>query len=114
MMRKILAFLMMSMLLASVSLFAENITRTIYSPDGNPSEYLREPECVDFITSVPTVFNEAVPIAGEIGEFVTIARRSGNPWYVGALTNWDEREIKIDFSFLEAGRYEATVFCRWH
>lgn len=76
----------------------------------NPSNYLREPGSVGFIASVPTVFDETVPLAGEIGKYVAVARRKGNTWYVGAMTNWDGRQVELDFSFLEEGEYTATVF----
>ncbi len=76
----------------------------------NPSNYLREPESVEFISSIPTVFDETVPLNGEIGEYVAVARRKGNTWYVGAMTNWTEREVELDFSFLPDGAWQATVF----
>jgi len=76
----------------------------------NPTNYLREPESVEFIASVPTVFDETVPLAGEIGDYVAVARRKGDTWYVGAMTDWNGRELELDFSFLGDGAYKATVF----
>jgi alpha-glucosidase len=76
----------------------------------NPTNYLRETESVEFIAAVPTVFDETVPLAGKIGDYVAVARRSGDIWYVGAMTDWDGREIELDFSFLGGGEYKATVF----
>jgi alpha-glucosidase len=49
-------------------------------------------------------------LAGEIGEYVAVARRKGDAWYVGAMTDWNGRQIEIDFSFLDEGEYKATVF----
>jgi alpha-glucosidase len=76
----------------------------------NPTNYLREQESVDFITAVPRVFDQTVALDGKIGEHVAIARRRGTHWYVGAMTNWEPREMKLDFSFLPEGKYEALIF----
>jgi len=76
----------------------------------NPTNYLRERESLDFITAVPTVFDQTVALDGQIGEYVAIARRKGDTWYVGAMTNWTPREMKLDFSFLPEGRHEALIF----
>jgi alpha-glucosidase len=76
----------------------------------NPTEYMREQECTDFITSVPVVTDETVPLLGKVGEYVALARRKGETWYVGAMTNWDPRELTIDLSFLDEGEYRAVIF----
>jgi alpha-glucosidase len=76
----------------------------------NPTIYRREQECTDYIASVPTTFNQTVAIDGKVGEFVSIARRKGDTWYAGAMTNWDRREVTIDLSFLGVGRYRAVLF----
>ena len=76
----------------------------------NPTAYMKEQECTDFIAGVPTVFDETVALDGKLGEYVAIARKKENSWYVGAMTNWNERDLTIDFSFLGEGNYEAVVF----
>ncbi len=76
----------------------------------SPTAYMREQECTDFITSVPTTFDETVPLDGKVGEYVAVARRKGDTWYVGAMSNWDARDLVLDFSFLEGGAYRAVVF----
>jgi len=76
----------------------------------NPTVYMKEQECTDFITSVPTTFDETVPLAGEVAEYVAIARKKDNIWYVGAMTDWTPRELTLDFSFLESGEYKAIIF----
>jgi alpha-glucosidase len=76
----------------------------------NPTTYMREKESTDFIAAVPTTFDETVALDGKVGEFVSIARRKGTTWYAGAMTNWDDREIKIDLSFLGDGKYKAVIF----
>jgi alpha-glucosidase len=77
----------------------------------SPTAYIKEQESTDFIAKTPTTFDETVALDGEVGKFVTIARKKGTAWYLGAITNWDSREVAIDFSFLEKGKkYEAEIF----
>ena len=77
----------------------------------SPTAYMKEQESTDFIAKTPTTFDKTVALEGEVGKFVTIARRKVNTWYLGAITNWDSRETTIDFSFLEKGKkYEAEIF----
>lgn len=77
----------------------------------SPTAYMKEQESTDFIAKIPTIFDETVALDGEVGKFVAIARKKADTWYLGAITNWDSREITIDFSFLEKGKkYEAEIF----
>jgi alpha-glucosidase len=76
----------------------------------NPTAYMKEQECTDFITSIPTTFDETVPLDGRVGEYVAIARRKEGTWYVGAMTDREARAVSLDFSFLDSGEYQATVF----
>jgi len=76
----------------------------------NPSVYKKEPESVALMASIPTVFDETVALGGNVGESVVIARRKGDTWYVGALTNWDARTMTLDLSFLGDGEFKAEVF----
>jgi alpha-glucosidase len=76
----------------------------------NPTIYKREKECTDFIAKMPTAFDETVALDGKVGEYVAIARRKGNTWFVGAMSNWTPRDINLDFSFLPEGNYEAEIF----
>ena len=76
----------------------------------NPSNYLREPECTRFIASAPTTWDNTIALDGRVGEYVALARQKGKEWYVGALTNWDPRELELDLSFLPAGNFKAEVF----
>lgn len=75
-----------------------------------PTNYQKEEECTKFITSIPTVWDETLPLNGKVGEYLTMARQKDNIWYVGALTNWDAREMELDLSFLGEGSYEAEIF----
>lgn len=76
----------------------------------NPTTYMREQESTDFIASIPTVFDETIALDGKIGEYVLMARRKADNWYVGAMTNWEKRIIDLDLSFLPEGNYEVVVF----
>jgi alpha-glucosidase len=76
----------------------------------NPTEYMREQESTDFITRVPVTFDQTVPLDGSVAEYVALARRKGDTWYVGAMTNWDARDLTLDLSFLGEGDYEAVIF----
>ena len=66
----------------------------------SPSNYMREKECTDFIAGVPVVWDETRVLAGEVGEYIVTARRSGDDWYIGAITCWTPRDLEIDLSFL--------------
>ena len=76
----------------------------------SPTNYEKEPVCTEFIAKIPTVWNETEALDGKVGEYCIIARRAGDVWYVGGMTNWDEREVEIDLSFLGEGNYAATEF----
>jgi alpha-glucosidase len=76
----------------------------------NPTAYMKEKECTAFISKVPTIFDETMALDGKVGEYIAIARKKDEVWYVGAMTNWDARELTLDFAFLGSGNYEAEVF----
>jgi len=76
----------------------------------NPTRYMKEQECTDFITKVPTTWDETVPLDGKVGEYVAVARRKNATWFIGAMTNWTPRDLTINFSFLPKGKYSAEVF----
>ena len=66
----------------------------------SPSNYLNEDECTQFIASVPTTWDETIVLDGKVGEYLIIARRKDFRWYVGAITNWEERDFVLDLSVL--------------
>ena len=74
----------------------------------SPSNYEQEPECTQFIASIPTVWDQTKALDGKVGEYAVIARRSGDDWYVGGLNNWHQRQVEIDLSFLPEGQYELV------
>ncbi|MCI1647502.1 MAG: glycoside hydrolase family 97 protein [Bacteroides sp.] len=76
----------------------------------SPSNYMNEKECTQFIAGVPTVWDRTLALNGEISRYLTIARQKGEVWYVGSLTDWNERTLTLDLSFLGKGKYEAELF----
>jgi alpha-glucosidase len=76
----------------------------------SPSNYLREPEAMEFLAAVPTEWDESKALDGKIAEYVAVARRNGSDWYVGAMNNWTARELEIDFAFLPEGHFEMSAY----
>ena len=76
----------------------------------SPSNYLENIECTKFIAEIPTVWNETVAVDGQVAKYIVMARRSGETWYVGGLTNWDERDIEVDLNFLGEGKWQIELF----
>lgn len=77
----------------------------------NPTTYYKENECTQFIASIPNVgIEETKIVQGTLGEYIVTARRIGDNWYVGGLTDWTKRSCTLDFSFLPKGNYQATIF----
>jgi alpha-glucosidase len=75
-----------------------------------PSNYEREPESLEFLRSVPSTWDETVPLDGKISEYVAVARRNGKDWYVGAMSNWGARDLELDFSFLPEGNFTMDAY----
>ena len=67
-------------------------------------------DCTGFIAKVPTTWDETRVLAGEIGKYVVTARRKGSTWYVGGITNWDARDVKVDTSVLGSGSWTMESF----
>ena len=94
----------------------------IYSPiqmaADLPENYLAKPEPFQFIKDVPTDWETSIALQGSVADYVVFARKekahrhySGNDWYLGALTNEDERVINVALDFLDKGqRYEAQIY----
>ncbi len=76
----------------------------------SPSNYMREPEAMAFLGPIPSVWNDTRALDGKISEYVAVARRSGNDWYVGAMTDWTARELELDFSFLPDGNFSMEAY----
>jgi len=75
-----------------------------------PSDYRGEPE-VEFFEKVPTVWDETRVIHGEIGQYATIARRSGEDWFIGTINDGEPRRLELPLDFLAPGQtYMARVY----
>ena len=77
-------------------------------PDS-PSDYYREKECTDFLTKIPVEWDETRLLNGKIGKYTILARRAGEAWYIGAITNQDERTLELPTNFLKQGTYHLEV-----
>jgi alpha-glucosidase len=64
----------------------------------------------EFIKQVPVTWDEVRVLNGRPMENITVARRSGNDWYVGSITNWDARAVQVPLSFLGEGKYVAEIY----
>lgn len=77
----------------------------------SPSNFKLAPEYADFIAAIPTVWDETVGIDAQIAEYLLMARRNGENWYIGALTDWTPRDMEVKLDFLPGGaEYEMTIF----
>ncbi len=76
----------------------------------SPTEYEKYPPLTKFMAECPTTWDDTAPLAAEFNKYAAIARRKGDVWYVGAMTDWEEREIEVALDFLDAGKtYAATI-----
>lgn len=77
----------------------------------SPSNYMKEPECLEFISEVPTVWDEIVPLDGKVAEYVAVAKRKGDVWYVGGMTDWNARDMEVDLlQVLGDGEWTVEIF----
>ncbi len=75
-----------------------------------PTAYQREPEVLNFLKPIPTMWDQTVPLDGKVGDYVAVARRKGNSWFAGAMTDWIPRTVKVKLDFLGNGSYNAEIF----
>jgi alpha-glucosidase len=78
-------------------------------PDS-PSDYLKEDECTRFLSQIPVVWDETLVLDAKIGAYVVLARRNGDNWFIGAITNWEARDITVNLDFLGDGTYKLECF----
>ena len=76
----------------------------------SPSNYYRNPEYARFLASIPTVWDETVALEAKAGDYLLMARRNGDVWYVAGLNDWTGRELQAKLDFLGGGEYEAEIF----
>ena len=75
-----------------------------------PTAYMQEPECTDFIAKVPTVWDETRILDGVVGKYIVTAKRKGDTWYIGAITDWNARTIELDLKALGITSGTVTMF----
>ncbi len=75
----------------------------------NATNLRKEAETSRFISKIPTTWDATVGLDGKVGEYIAVARQKDENWYIGAMTNWTERDIEIDLSFLPEGKYKMEI-----
>ncbi|MBS1531957.1 MAG: glycoside hydrolase family 97 catalytic domain-containing protein, partial [Bacteroidetes bacterium] len=75
----------------------------------NPDAYIGQPG-FEFLQQVPLTWDETKVLNAKVAEYVTIARRKGNEWYIGTISNNTAHDIKTSLSFLPAGNYTAEIY----
>jgi len=76
----------------------------------SPSNYLREPEIMEFLQPVPTEWDDTKVLDARITDYAVVARRNGKEWYVGAMSDWTPRSVDIDLSFLPDGSFTMDAY----
>ncbi len=75
----------------------------------SPTNYEQEPSYTHFVAEIPTVWDETRVLQGEVGEYIVTARRKGDTWYIGGITNWTARNITVDLSELRIPNSEFQI-----
>lgn len=75
---------------------------------GNPSQALKEPEFMQLLGSIPTIWDDTKILEGKVGDYIIAARKSGDNWFIGGMTDWTERGFDIKLDFLQDGVYELA------
>jgi alpha-glucosidase len=75
----------------------------------SPSNYMEEQETTDFMSRIPVTWDEIKVLKAKIGDYLILARRNGDKWFVGGITDENERKFTLDFSFLDSQQYKATI-----
>ena len=76
----------------------------------NPTHYYKEQECMEFLSGVPVQWDDTKVLDAKVSEYLLTARRHGNDWYIGAMTNWTPRDLTIDLTFLPEGEYKINIW----
>jgi alpha-glucosidase len=76
----------------------------------NPSNYYKEAECMEFLSVVPSVWDTTIVLSAKIADHILIARKKGDEWFVGGMTNGGPKDLKVDFSFLGTGNHKIDIW----
>jgi alpha-glucosidase len=93
---------------AELALFVCLESPIIHAAD-DPSHYRNQPG-LDFLKLLPTVWDDTRVLDGAVGEHVVIVRRSGNRWFLGALTDRNSRDIPVRLDFLGPGSWKLKLW----
>ena len=80
------------------------ILQNYYYKINTPSNYLEDPTCTEYISAIPTVFEKTEVLSAKLGSHIVTAREADGKWYVGALTDWNSRNVTISFPFMKEGK----------
>lgn len=75
---------------------------------GNPSQGLKEPEFMQLMGNIPTTWDETKIMEASVGHYIVTARKKGDEWFIGGMTDWTERTFELPLNFLDAGTYKIT------
>jgi alpha-glucosidase len=75
-----------------------------------PTSYEKEPAALELLKAVPTTWDETIGVDGRIGESVVVARRKGDEWWIGAMSDWSARTLEVPLAFTGGGGWEATLW----
>jgi len=75
----------------------------------HPDNYRDQPG-IEFLKEVPTIWDDTKVLNGKVGEYITMARKKDNRWFIGSMTNSESRTLSIDLDFLEGGKWEMHYF----
>ncbi len=75
----------------------------------SPSNYYAEEECTVFLSRMKTTWDDTKVLEAKVGDYIVTARKSGSDWYIGAMTDNDARNLKVNLSFLDKGEYEIEI-----
>lgn len=76
----------------------------------SPTMYEAEKETLDYISSLPRIYDKQLVLSGKMGEYIVVARKAGENWYIGGMTSWTERELEISYDFLGEGNWNVELF----
>ena len=75
-----------------------------------PTRYYDNDECTRYIADVPVLWDETRCLAAEAGQYVVVAKRKGNKWYIGGITNGKSRDLIVSLDFLADGQHKLNAF----
>ncbi|MBK7106357.1 MAG: glycoside hydrolase family 97 protein [Ignavibacteriae bacterium] len=75
----------------------------------NPSNYYANESSTEFISKIPTTWDETISLDGKVGDYVVIARKKNNVWYISGITDWTERDFEIKLDFIDNKNYNIEI-----